>query len=155
MAEKKQTDDFRYLVRIQNTDLEGKKNIIYGLKKIKGVGLIYANMIVNLSKIDKTKKVGYLTDEDVKKLEDVILNPKKYNIPAWMFNRRKDYETGEDKHILNADLEFTQNNDKRRMQKIKSYRGLRLSWNLTVRGQSTKANFRRSKGKGLGVKKKK
>jgi small subunit ribosomal protein S13 len=155
MVEKKQTDDFRYLVRIKNTDLDGKKNLIFGLKKIKGIGLIFANMVANLAKVDNNKKIGYLTDEEVKKLEDVISNLNKHNVPSWMFNRRKDYDSGEDKHLLTADLDFTQSNDKRRMQKVKSYRGLRLSWNLPVRGQRTKSNFRRNKGKGLGVKKKK
>ena len=41
------------------------------------------------------------------------------------------------------------------MKKVKSYKGVRHSAGLTVRGQKTKSNFRRNKGKlSLGVKKK-
>ena len=44
--------------------------------------------------------------------------------------------------------------DLRRLKKIKSNRGLRHQWGLPVRGQRTKSNFRRSKGKAVGVKRK-
>ena len=91
----------------------------------------------------------------VSKINDVIKNPAKYNFPEWLLNRRKDYDDGTDKHIVVGDLKFTHSNDLKRLQRIKSYRGLRLAWGLTVRGQRTKSNFRRNKGKGLGVKRKK
>ena len=42
----------------------------------------------------------------------------------------------------------------RRMRKIKSYKGVRHSSGLHVRGQRTKSNFRKSKGKVMGVKRK-
>jgi small subunit ribosomal protein S13 len=52
-------------------------------------------------------------------------------------------------------LKFAKENDVKMMKKIKSYRGLRHQWSLPVRGQRTKSNFRRNKGKGsLGVKRK-
>ena len=44
---------------------------------------------------------------------------------------------------------------KKRLQMIKSYKGMRHAAGLPVRGQRTKSNFRKNKGKGsLGVKKK-
>ncbi len=153
--EKSDNKDFRHLVRIKNTDLEGKQHIIIGLSKIKGIGRMYSNMVCGIAGIDKQKKVGDLSNEDIKKIEDVIDNPAKHNVPIWMLNRRKDYETGTDMHLMTSDLQFTHGNDKRRMQRTKSYRGLRLAWGLTVRGQKTKSNFRRGKGRGLGVKRKK
>ena len=67
-------------------------------------------------------------------------------------NRRKDYETGDSIHGYGSDLDFLQMNDKKRLQKAKSYRGLRYHARLPVRGQRTKSNFRR--GKSLGVAKK-
>ena len=42
------------------------------------------------------------------------------------------------------------------MKKIRSYKGVRHTFGLPVRGQSTKSNFRKNKGKGsLGVQRKK
>lgn len=146
--------EFKHLIRIANTDLDGKKHILVALRKIKGVGVMYANMALSIAGIEKTKKAGELADAEAEKLNDIILNPGKYGAPEWMLNHRKDIETGEDQHLLMADLDFAQENDIKRMKKVKSYKGLRHQWRLPVRGQRTKSNFRRTKGKGLGVKKK-
>lgn len=144
----------KHIIRVVNTDLVGSKKLIYALQKIKGLGPMYSNMICSLAKVDKDKKAGSLNHDEVKKLEQAILDPHKFNIPSWMFNRRNDYETGADIHIISGDLKFIKENDMKRMQRTKSYKGLRHSVGLPVRGQRTKSNFRRSKGKGLGVKKK-
>jgi small subunit ribosomal protein S13 len=151
MAEK----EFKHILRIANTDLDGNKQIANALCKIKGIGSQFANMICFLSKTDKTKKVGYLTEEEVKKLDEVIRDPAKFGCPTWFLNRRSDYEDGKDKHLLLSDLKFAQDNDIKRLRKIKSYKGIRHGLGLPVRGQRTKANFRKAKGKVTGVKKKK
>ncbi len=143
------------MVRIKQTDLDGNKHVRVALTKIKGVGVMFSNAACNLAGIDPKIKTGYLTEDAVKKIEDIFENPAKHDIPVWMLNRRNDYEDGVDKHLFASDLDFTKGNDLRRLQKIKSYRGLRLSWGLTVRGQRTKGHFRKRTKKGLGVKRKK
>lgn len=155
MAENNKNSNFRHLVRIKNTDLKGDMHTRIALSKIKGVGVMLANAVCKKAGVDKAKKIGEVEDKEVSKIEEIFDNPAKYNIPSWMLNRRKDYDDGVDKHLYTSDLDFTQSNDLRRLQKIKSYRGLRLSWGLTVRGQRTKAHFRKGKKKGLGVKRKK
>jgi small subunit ribosomal protein S13 len=154
MEEKKQ--ELRYIVRIANTDLPGSKVIMFGMGKIKGISVMLANAFLSVAGIDKNKRAGALTDSEIQKLNEVIANPAKYNIPNWMFNRRHDPETGEDMHILSGDLKFNTENDIKIMKKIRSYKGIRHSLGLTVRGQKTKANFRKNKGKvSLGVQRKK
>ena len=37
--------DFKYFVRIVNTDLDGNKSIGNALRKIKGVGFMFSNML--------------------------------------------------------------------------------------------------------------
>lgn len=156
MAEKDQApQDYKHIIRIANTDLEGNKAIFYALTKIKGISHVFANAVLSIANIDKEKKAGTLTQLEISKLDEIVKNPAKFNVPEWLFNRRKDYDSGEDKHILNADLKFTQENDVKRLKKIKSNRGLRHAWNLPLRGQRTKSNFRRNKGKVTGVKRKK
>lgn len=153
--QQKEKDDFRYFIRIANTDLEGNKNIANALTKIKGVSFMFSNMVCNLAGMDKAAKTGYLKDEQVKRLDDVLSNPSKYSIPSWMLNSRKNYDDGKDSHLLTADLTFKNENDIKRLKKIRSYRGVRHGVGLPVRGQRTKSNFRRNKGKSsLGVKKK-
>lgn len=152
---KMEKDQIKYIIRIVNTDLDGKKGIGVALTKIKGIGKVFSNAICNIAKIDPLEKAGKLKEDQINKINLIINNPNDYGFPSWMLNRRKDFETGEDKHLITANLSFTKETDIKRLKKIKSYRGMRHAWNLTVRGQRTKANFRRNKGKVQGVQRKK
>ena len=95
-----------------------------------------------------------MTDAQIESLNKVARDPLAAGVPVWMANRRGDYETGEDKHLVTGTLNFTQENDLKRLKKIKTLRGMRHQRRLPVRGQRTRSNFRRSKGKVVGVKKK-
>ena len=152
MAEPK--EEFRHLVRIANTDLHGEKPLAYALRNIKGVNFQFANAVCILAKIDKMKQTGDLSDEEIERIDNVIKSPLESGIPSWLVNRRRDYEDDQDKHLVTTDLIFTKDNDVKRMRKIKSYKGVRHSLGLPVRGQRTKSNFRKSKGKVMGVKRK-
>jgi len=147
--------EFRHIVRIANTDLSGEKPLYMALKKIKGVGFMYANLVCHLSGVDKYAKVGNLSPSDVDKVKHVLEKPQEYPIPAWMKNRRKDYEDGTDKHFVDTDLALVKEDDVKRLKKIKAYRGFRHAYGLPGRGQRTKSKHRRNKGRGLGVSKRK
>lgn len=151
MAEK----DFKHLVRIANTDLDGNRRINYSLTRIKGISFMFSNAVLSVANIDLTKRTGDLTDQEIKQIDDIIKNPLKYKIPSWLFNRKKDVETGNDLHLIGGDLDFHKENDIKIMKKIKSYKGVRHIYGLPVRGQKTKSNFRKNKGKVTGVKKRK
>ena len=150
-----QPQEYQHFVRIMNTDLDGKKSIKQGLTKIRGISIMYSNMVCKLADVDMDKKTGLLSQAEIERINDVILNPDKYKVPVWMRNRRNDYETGVTKHLFTSDLDFAREQDLRRLKKIKSYRGVRHTAGLTVRGQRTKSNFRRNKGKVVGVMRKK
>jgi len=146
----------KYFVRIANTDLVGNKPIFLALRKVKGINFMLSNAICSTAGISKIKKAGILSDAEINSLNSVIKDPTSFGIPTWMLNRRNDYDTGEDKHLLTSDLDFTKEFDLRRLKKIKSNRGFRHAWGLPLRGQKTKSNFRRNKKKtALGVKRKK
>ena len=149
-----QKQELRYFVRISNTDLDGNRQIQNALIKIKGISTMMSHAILKSARIEKTKKAGYLTDEQAGKIDEIIKEPGKFGIPAWMFNRRKDPEDSQDKHLTGSNLTFIQDNDIKMMKKIKSYKGVRHSSGLPVRGQRTRSNFRKNKGKVMGVKKK-
>ncbi len=154
MADQTKTpDNFKHIVRIANVDVSGKKAIKVSLTKIKGIGKNLADIACKLAGVDRNAQTGMLPPDQVQKLTDVITNlPTK--VPAWLLNRKKDYETGKDTHILTGTLNFVKDNDLKRLQKIKSNRGIRHGKKLTVRGQRTRSNFRHNKGKVIGVKKK-
>jgi len=144
-------DKAKIMIRIANTDLEGKKSIYIALRKIKGVNFMFSNAICNLLNIDKRKKAGVLSEGEIKDIEELILNPLKF--PKWLLNRRKDYDSGEDLHIVGSRLKLRKEFDIKRLKKIKVYRGMRHAFGLPVRGQRTRAHFR--KGRAVGVQKKK
>jgi small subunit ribosomal protein S13 len=144
--------DYKHIVRIANTDLKGEKQIHMALHKIRGVSFMFSNFVCHSAKIDPRKVAGTITTEEIQKLEDVIRNPAKYNCPVWLLNRRKDYETGQDMHLITTDWDLSVDNDLKRMKKVKSYKGIRHMLGQPVRGQRTKSNFRKNKGKvSLGV----
>jgi len=144
--------DYRHIVRIVNTDLKGEKKVLMALQKIKGVGSMFSNFVCYSSKVNPNTITGKLSGDEISRIEDVIRNPAKYNCPSWMMNRRKDYESGQDMHLITIDWDVTIDNDMKRMKKIRSYKGVRHMIGQPVRGQRTKSNFRKNKGKvSLGV----
>ena len=152
MAQETQTrKDEERIVRILSKDIEGKMKIYPGLTKIKGVSWSISNAVCNTMGIDKNKKIGSLTDDEIKKIIEFIKNPK---IPVFLVNRRFDFETGKDRHLVGTDLDLRKDFDIKRLRGIKSYRGLRHQMGLPSRGQRTKAHFRKNKSKSVGIKKK-
>jgi len=129
--------EFRHIVRIAATDIPGDLPLAEGLAKIKGVGYNFAVAVCRMLGLDPRMKLGFLTDAEVTKIEDAIKNPAKYKIPSWMFNRRKDYETGLDMHLVGADLIYYARQDIEREKRIKSWRGIRHALGYKVRGQRT------------------
>jgi small subunit ribosomal protein S13 len=150
MEEKQQKSEER-IVRILGRDLEGKMAVYSGLSKIKGVSWTLSNAACIILGIQKTKKIGALTDSEIEKISEFLKNPE---IPEYLLNRRKDFETGENKHLLGSDLDLKKEFDIKRLKKIRSYRGGRHALGLPSRGQRTKGNFRRNRKKGAGIKKK-
>ena len=140
------------LVRVLSKDIEGKMTIYAGLAKIKGVSWAVSNAICKKLKINKKRKIGSLTEADVKKIEKIA---KEKGLPEYLLNRRNDFNSGEDKHLVGSDLDLAKEFDIKRLKKIKSYRGLRHLNKLPLRGQRTKSNFRKNRRKGSGIKKKK
>ncbi|MDO8623525.1 MAG: 30S ribosomal protein S13 [archaeon] len=146
----KKEDDIR-LVRIMSTDIDSNKKLYVGLTKIKGISWSFSNAICKQLKLEKTKKIGSLTPEDIKKITEFIVKP---TVPRYLINRRFDFGSGEDKHMITGDLDLQKEFDIKRLKKIKSYRGSRHNLGLPVRGQKTKNHFRK-KRKASGMKKKK
>jgi small subunit ribosomal protein S13 len=144
--------EFQHIIRFAGTDIEGTQPVTYALTNVKGVGIKLANAIIEKAGIDPATRMGLLSSAEVEKLEAIVTNPVKHDIPVWLLNRRKDLETGKDIHLLSSDLVLQTKNDIDQMKKIRSWKGFRHSYGLKVRGQRTRTTGR--KGKAIGVKKK-
>ena len=142
-------DEFKHLVRISRKDVDGTKTIEQALTEIKGIGISLSKTICRTLNLDLNSQMGYIADEDVLKIEEILEDPQKFDIPAWMLNRREDYETGENVHLIESDLDMTLRDDLNRMKKTRSYKGRRHERGLPVRGQRTKSTFRKSSSVGV------
>jgi small subunit ribosomal protein S13 len=128
---------FSQVVRIANTDISGEETLVYGLSRIKGVGYTTALAIARKLGLDPTVRVGYLSAEALKRVEDAVNDLTRLGLPSWLYNRRKDYETGQDRHLVGAELIFAARRDIEREIKISSWRGVRHKLGYKVRGQRT------------------
>ncbi len=128
---------FKHIVRIAGTDIDGNLTLVYGLSKIKGVGYQLAAAISRVLNLDRDLRIGYLSESDVRNIENVLSNPLSYGIPSWLLNRRRDYSDGRDKHLIGSDLIYVVREDIEREKRIKSWRGIRHALGLKVRGQRT------------------
>ena len=112
------------MARIAGIDLPREKRVEIGLTYIYGIGRTSSNKILTAAKVDPNTRVRDLTDEEVKKISEVI----------------------EEHYMVEGDLRRETALNIKRLQEIGCYRGIRHRKGLPVRGQKTKTNARTRKG---------
>lgn len=110
--------------RIAGIDLQDSWKVDFALTKIKGLGWSMAKKVLSDCKVDPKKRISELTADDVAKITSEL---EKYQIEGDLFR------------TVRANIQ--------RLQVIGSYRGLRHTRNLPVRGQRTRTNARTKRGK--------
>lgn len=145
-------EEFKYIVRIADTNIDGNFRVDYGLSHIKGIGIRVAAQVARAAQIPIHRKIGDLSDEEIEKLAGIIGEIPSH-LPSWMLNRQKDYESGENLHLYSTELALYHREDINRLKKIRSYRGIRHETGQKVRGQRTRSNGR--EGLAVGVVRKK
>jgi len=137
----KRDENFRYIVRIVNSDLDGAKSIVIALTSIKGVGLRSAEVIARMAGIPRNTKIGELPESKTDELEKLVTEYSE-KVPHWMMNRQSDWSTGADIHLVGVDVELNKRDDINLMKMIRCYRGIRHEQGQKVRGQRTRSNGR-------------
>ncbi|HZW58125.1 MAG TPA: 30S ribosomal protein S13 [Nitrososphaerales archaeon] len=145
------SQEFRHIVRIAGRDLDGTKKLVPAISEIKGVGDSYANALTASLKLDNRMRLGQLSDRQLQQIESALRDGSSLNLPPWLVNRRKDVDSGSNLHRIGSDLDFMIKNDIDREKNVLSWRGVRHSLGLKVRGQRTRTTGR--KGRTVGVKK--
>ena len=112
------------MARIAGVDLPRDKRVEIGLTYIYGIGRTSATKIVEAAGVNPDTRCRDLTDEEVKKLSEVISN---------------DY-------MVEGDLRREVAMNIKRLTEIGCYRGTRHRKGLPCRGQRTKTNARTRKG---------
>ena len=134
-------EDFRYIVRMANTDLDGTRSVAYALTSIGGVGIRVSEAVTDLAGVSRVERLGNLSEEQTDKIEG-LLGTLGESFPHWMVNRPKDWETGLDMHVFGSDVDIRVRDDINRMKMIRSYKGVRHETGQKVRGQRTRSNGR-------------
>lgn len=136
------TSEFQHILRILNTNVDGKRKVWVAMTAIRGIGRRFAVLICKKADIDLTRRAGELSNEEVEKLTAIIQNPEKFKIPTWFLNRQKDFKDGLTKHVAANGVDSALRDDLERLKKIRCNKGLRHFWGFRVRGQHTKTTGR-------------
>ena len=112
------------MARIAGIDLPRDKRVEIGLTYIYGIGRVTSDKILTKAKVNPDTRVRDLTDEEVKRISEVI----------------------ESDYMVEGDLRREVALNIKRLQEIGCYRGIRHRKGLPVRGQKTKTNARTRKG---------
>ena len=112
------------MVRIAGVNIPDDKKIPVSLSYVYGIGRPLAGKMLQLAKIDQTKRAENLTPQEISRLREII----------------------EKTQRVEGDLRREITLNIKRLKDIKSYRGLRHMRGLPVRGQRTKTNSRTRRG---------
>ncbi len=114
--------------RIAGVIIPSGKHAEIALTYIYGIGRAKAQVILDQVKIERTRKIDDLSEAELDLIRDTIKE-----------------------HIVEWDLRRLISWNIKRLQEIRSYRGVRHQKRLPVRGQNTKTNARTRKGKSVAI----
>ena len=78
--------NFQHILRVLNTNIEGKTNVMFALTSIKGIGRRYANIVLKKADIPMHKRAGELCEEDVEKIITIMQVTKNVVFTRTFFN---------------------------------------------------------------------
>jgi small subunit ribosomal protein S13 len=140
--------NFRYIVRLANTDLDGTRPTALALTGVRGVGLRIAEVACRLANVSAGEMIGNLPEPTVEGLE-TALGSLATKLPPWMVNHPNEPILGESPYYFGPDLETRRRDDINVMKMIRSYRGVRHERGQKVRGQRTRSNGRTGMAAGV------
>ena len=138
---KEHKPDFKFIVRLAETDLNGERAVQLALSDIRGIGMRTAALVADHVSIPRKMLIGDLNDEQVEKLNAALAAIPEY-IPVWMLNRQNDIDSGADVMVYGPELGLNVREDINLMKKMRCYKGIRHETGQKVRGQRTKSNGR-------------
>lgn len=109
-------DKFQHILRLANTNIEGKRKVMFALTSIKGIGRRFSNLICKKADIDLDKRAGELSEEEIERIMTIINNPRQFKIPDWFLNRQRDPKDGKFSQVYSN---FLDNKFREDMERLK------------------------------------
>jgi small subunit ribosomal protein S18e len=147
-------EEFQHILRVQNTNIDGNIKITNAMCAIRGMGRRYTDLVLKKAEVDRSKRAGQITEDELDRIQTTMTQPKNFKIPVWFLNRRRDWRDGKDMQCLSNNLDNKLREDIERMKKIRLHRGIRHWWGLPVKGQKTKTSGRHGRTVGVVSRKK-
>ncbi len=116
------------MARIAGINIPDNKHIEYSLAYIKGIGVPLARQICAQAGVKLGTKTADLSETEIEKIRQEV-----------------------DKFKVEGDLRMEVSQNIKRLKEINSFRGIRHTRNLPVRGQRTRTNARTKRGKRVTV----
>ncbi len=117
------------MARISGVTLPNDKQLWISLTYVHGIGRKSSYDILTKAAIDPTIRTKDLNNSQITKIQDLI----------------------NAEYIVEGELQRIVTGNIKRLKDIKSYRGIRHSSNLPVRGQRTRTNARTKRGKRVAI----
>ena len=64
--------NFQHILRVLNTNIDGKTSIMFAMTSIKGIGRRYANICLKKADIPLNRRAGELSEEEVERLITIV-----------------------------------------------------------------------------------
>ncbi len=139
---KEEKEDFRGIVRIAGKDVKGEVSLTRALTRVRGIGhtmaVAAASIVRDELSIDPKGRVGDLSEAQIESIDKVLHNLENHKVPAFLLNRRGDFNSGNNRHVIMNDLIFETSQDVDREKKANSWIGYRHTYGQKVRGQRTR-----------------
>ncbi|MDR1311226.1 MAG: 30S ribosomal protein S13 [Burkholderiaceae bacterium] len=111
------------MARIAGVNVPNHQHIVIGLTAIYGIGRSRALEVCAATKVESSKKVKDLSDDELERLREALTH-----------------------YLIEGDLRREVSMSVKRLMDLGCYRGLRHRRGLPVRGQRTRTNARTRKG---------
>ena len=115
-------------MRISGINIPDDKRVDIGLSYLYGVGRKNVVAILEKAKVAPNIRIKALSEDEQKRIQKVL-----------------------EEHKIEGDLKVEVQGNIKRLRELGTYRGIRHSKNLPVRGQRTKSNARTKRGKRLTI----
>lgn len=115
-------------MRIAGINIPDEKRVDIALTYLYGVGRSNASQVLKEAQVEGSKRVRELSEEEIGRIQKAL-----------------------DSQKIEGDLRAEVLENVKRLKELKTYRGLRHSKNLPVRGQRTRSNARTKRGKRITI----
>ena len=119
-------DDFQHILRVLNTNVDGRTKVMYALTQIKGIGRRLRQRGVQEGGDRHGQARGRAFRGRARALKVIVANPRQFRIPDWFLNRQKDFKDGKylqlSSNVFDTKLAHLLDLE---CQKIRNHRGLR------------------------------